>query len=253
MFAKAKTVATVAPTKAKAKTTTADKIAGFDQLAAIDACIKALDGLKKLVSDTVTPAMRGHLIADGIRHKDKPGSRKVTESLATGTYYIRKRDTRSPLSQDDLALIAELGEVKRDEDGNIIEVAGFTTATEVQPALLAVNPAYASDVGLLERLDAAIQKSKLDLPDDFIIQQPATVKITVSDDALANLFRKHSEGEEAGAVIGAALDVLSGITAKPVFSDIAKAWEIVQPLMTGEYPEAQSAEVVEINRDRAAA
>lgn len=227
MFAKPKTVQTIAPTATKkTKESAADQVAGFEEVAAIDACIKALDGLKKLKAGILQSKLRAQLVAEGLRTKGKPESRKLAEGLATGAYYLRKRDTRSPLSGEELDLLSTVGKTVCDDSGAIVEIEGYTTTVPVQPAMLAVNPAYAEDTSLLEKLDEAVKQAKIKLPDDFIIQQPAVVKIVVADEAIENLFRRSKADQ-----VEACLDMLASITTRPVFPDLQKAWEIVQPLL----------------------
>lgn len=227
MFANAKKVAVSPVAKAAKPAKATDAVAGWEELAALDATSKALSSLVDFRKTTMRDAVNVTLIERGLRMGDKPGSLAPVEGEAKGSAYVSKRSTASALAQEEVELIAEAtgAEVTLDDAGGILSVAGYVDVVEASPALLAVNPAYANDPVLLAKIDAALSGIK-GIPEDFIVQIAPVQKRVVSDAALGNLFRLGSEAVEA------LLPVLSITALRPVFAgSLERAWELIKPLI----------------------
>jgi hypothetical protein len=208
-----------------------DRVAGWEQLAALDATAKALASLVELRKETMeTEVLRPEFIARGLASHRKPESMNPAEGDAKGSAYLAKRSTRSILSADDVAVIAEATGVAV-VDG---QVPGFTKALEKRPAYYAVNPEYAPDgarydAAKMQKIERLLAKEGIT---DFVVQYEPEAETVVADEALDNLFKLPAEA------IDTVLNIVAGISLRPVFSaGLEKAWELIKPLI----PEAVSA------------
>ena len=243
MFAKPVKAATpvVTASKKSASAKPADTIEGWETLCAIRACYDALEALLDLHKQQVTVGATGMLIEHGCQRRGKPESLRLVDGDAAGSAYVGKKAVASPLTADDLTLLAEYvpvppgGEIERDDAGEVVNVPGFTETREIRPGYLAVNPVYAGDEVLLQRIDKAVSGIK-GVPEDFIVQIPAEVRCVVSDEATNSVFRLKAE------VAAKVLPLIGRVTLKPVFKDIERAWAIVRPLLTD--PESDPVKVV---------
>jgi hypothetical protein len=227
MFANAKKVAVLpVAVKGKAPPKSTTTIEGLAEVAALDACMKAIKGLLDLKKEALKSSAIEQLIETGIERHSKPDHLSLVEGEATGRVAITKRSTASPLSTDEVELLAEMvGDVVHDTDGNITAVPGFAEILESIPASLQINPIYASNEDLLKKIDKALSGVK-GIPEDFVISVPASSKMVVSDSATDAVFRLPVEQVET--VFG----LIARVSLTPAFKDIGKAWEIVKPLLT---------------------
>lgn len=227
MFSNAKKLPVAGdPAKGKKPAKPIDSIEGLAEVAALDACAKAIKGLLDLKKTALKAAAAELLLARGMERHSKPDSLSLAEGPhATGRVAITKRSTASPLSREELDLLAELvGEAERNAEGAIVAVPGFAETSETVPAMLAVNPAYASDEALLKRIDKALSGVK-GIPEDFIVQTPAQSKVVVSETATDAVFRLAPE------VVEAAFGLVANTSLTPAFKDIHAAWDVVKPLL----------------------
>jgi hypothetical protein len=224
MFASAKKVASAAKSPAKGKPNKpVDLIEGWEELCALDAVSKALSGLVTLKKQTIEEGpVTDLLVTRGLALGRKPESLNPVEGEGKGSAYIAKRSTRQPLSEEEIELLTEtVGEAA---------VETYVETIEAQPALLAVNPAYASDEALLRKIDKALAGIK-GIPEDFIIQTEAVAKTVVSDAAVNEMFKLSPEK------LDAVFALLAGISLRPVYgAGLEKAWEAIKPLI----PEAEA-------------
>ena len=103
----------------------------------------------------------------------KPESFTGKDGAASASVELRKRGTNSPLKEEEHALLL---------------ANGFApTKQVVTQQLFAINPAYAGDAKLLEKVSGALGKIK-DLPADFIVQQDEVSKMVVSEENVAEIF-----------------------------------------------------------------
>jgi hypothetical protein len=159
MFQQAKATAP-APAKSNKK----DKrdqvdLAGLEDVAAVDALIKSLTALKDALKAPVLDQMREIFI-------EEPKNFLAVEGNATASAELRKRSTASPLKPDEVAMLAE-------EEIPVEEV-------EDQAEHFFVNPTYAGDSALLEKVSKALAKIG-GMPEDFIQFQPKITKTVVGE------------------------------------------------------------------------
>jgi hypothetical protein len=224
-FLKPKVMAVAPAKKGAAKPSRAlDLVPGWAELCALDACAKALTGLLALKKTAVTAAVEARLKERGLQRRGKPDTMSLAEGEAAGSAYLRRRDSRSPVTPDELLMLSEHLEAEKDAEGNPIGIPGFTETIESTPELLAINPLYASDELLLARVDKALSGIS-GIPDDFVVQIPAQQKVVVSDVAWDSLFR------EPAGVVEQLFSILGAVTLRPVFKDIEAAWNIVRPML----------------------
>jgi hypothetical protein len=225
MFASAKKVALTPQSPAKGKPSKpVDLIEGWEELCALDAVSKALAGLVVVKKEQIEAGpVTDLLVTRGLATGRKPESLSPVEGDGKGSAYIAKRSTRSPLSEEELELLTEtVGEEA---------VPTYVQTVEDQPALLAVNPAYAGDEALLRKIDKALAGIK-GIPEDFIVQTEAKQKTVVSDEAVNAMFKLSPEKLEA------IFSLLAGISLRPVYAaSLEKAWEAIRGLI----PEAEAA------------
>jgi hypothetical protein len=172
-FFSAKFVVTATPkgkTKSKKKEVTID---GLEQLAEIDAMIKNLSALREDLDRTVKDKAREIFIDLG--QTTRPENFRGVDGDAEASIEFRKRSTRSVLTP---------AEVEAFEKLNIpVETIQDVSETYI------INPAYAGDSALLEKIDNALKKVK-NLPEDFILKQGGTSRKVVGDDTVTEVFSK---------------------------------------------------------------
>lgn len=171
LFASAKTIDT--PKAAKAKATKAEvTIAGLQQYAEL----KALQGAIAAVIGTLETEIKGEafdMFVEKAQETHKaPDSFNGVEGIATVNVQMRKRGTNSPLSEGELAILADAGIAAYEE-------------TSVQE-LFAINPTYAADSKLLAKVSKALEKI---VPEDFIMKQEKKAKMVVSNDTMEAAFK----------------------------------------------------------------
>jgi hypothetical protein len=139
-------------------------LAGLEEFAELVAMQQALAGLIASKGEVLKNTGYAKFIelsrqADGA----VPASWVGVDGVATCSMEARKRGTNSPLSVDEIAILKQ---------------ANITPATEVIVGqLFGINPAYAGDAALLERVSDAISGF---VPEDFIIVQNEKSKQVVS-------------------------------------------------------------------------
>lgn len=229
MFSSAKKVAAVPTAARTAPAKVTETIDGLEEIAALDACFKAIKGLLDLKKDAAKAEAVERLLERGLARKSKPDGLSLAEGdYATGKISISKRAVSSPLAADELEILAEaVGSAERDEDGAITAIPGFAETVEKQPAMLTVNPAYGKDEMLLARIDKALSGVK-GIPEDFILSLPAQQSVVVTETATDAVFRLAPEAAEL------VFPLIGGVTMSATYKDVEKAWAIVKPLLTEE-------------------
>jgi len=219
MFSSAKKLPAAPAKAAKGKPSRpTDVIVGWEELAALDAAAKALASLvefKKTVLEN--GPVKELLFERGLATGRKPESLNPVEGDGKGSAYIAKRRSNIALSEDELEALKEVvGEA---------EMGTYTEVVEASPALLAVNPEYASDAALLRKIDKALSGVK-GIPEDFIVETEAVSKTVVSDEAVNAMFKLDADKLEA------VFELLAGISMRPVYgASLEKAWEVIKPLI----------------------
>ena len=170
LFGKAKAIETTKPA-AKKDTKEQVTLPGLEELAQIDAAIKALTSMKKTIEADVKGEAFGHFFSQVVSTHKRPDNFRGVEGIATASIEFRKRSTASPISDEELPLF---------EKNNI----PLQTIVTVQK-LFGINPIYANDDALLEKVSTALEGI---VPDNFIVVQEEVSKKVVSEDAMDAVF-----------------------------------------------------------------
>jgi hypothetical protein len=221
MFATAKTLA--APKgKAKGKAKAEIEIAGLENLAAIDAVIKALTALKATVESDVKGTMAEHFIEAGAAKNGRPENFRGTDGKASASCELRARSSSSPLAPADVELLDRHG------------ISHQTVETTIETYV--INPAYKDDQALLGKVEKALKKVG-GMPEDFILLQQGVAKTITTETSLDEVFRLNKN------VASGLLGVVGVLAVKPKLEsgDINDAFTIVQSLLNVEETEVADA------------
>lgn len=195
LFGKAQSISAPPKTAAGRKVKPETQIDGLQDLAEIDALIKALGGLKTTLEQEIKQEAFDLFYAKGKELKARPENLKAVDGNATASIEFRKRATSSPLSPAEIEMFTEAG----------IFVDTIVTTQK----LFGVNPKYATDEPLLEKVSKAIERI---VPEDFFVVQDEVSKTVVADRTVDEAFAK----EANSSIIGA----LSVLSIKPKLSDV---------------------------------
>lgn len=198
----------VAAPKAGKKEKAVHAIEGLESYAQIDAAIKALEALKGSFEPAVKGAAFNTMLATcGSR---APESFTGVDGAATASMEFRKRGTNSALKEEEVALLLANG------------VTPFEQ--EICPELFAINPKYAADDKLLEKVEAALSGI---VPEDFIVQQAKISKMVVTDDNVDAVFAlrpKLADDAQFGALVKTVItQAVKAKLAKTDFDEIMAA------------------------------
>lgn len=173
MFAKAKTIAQKPAAKA-AKQKQEFPIKGIEKMAAIDAMIKSLETLKETECGEIKPQMLTKFLELGGAIGATPENFRGVEGLGQASCELRRRSSTSPLSEAEREILKSNG-----IDFTCVDVVADT---------FVINPIYATDEKLLERVGKALEKVK-DIPEDFIMKQEGKQKYIVGENCLDQAFK----------------------------------------------------------------
>ncbi len=193
MFDKAKKVE---PKPAKGKKSKGREVAvkNLNQLASIKAVLAALEGMAKTTEAEIKAQMAEEFVTEGCAIGRRPENFKGIDAGATASCQIRKRSSRSVLTE---------GEVE------LLEANGITyeTIDDVEDTFV-INPAYAGDSDLLQKISKKLEQIK-DLPEDFIQHQEGKSRRVASDDSIQEIFTLKPE------VTSELLDVVATLAIRP--------------------------------------
>jgi len=184
------------------------QLPGLQQLAEIDALMKALAGAKTSLEQEIKATAFQHFFDEAQETAKRPDNFKGLDGIASASIEMRKRSTASALSED---------EQKMFEANNL----KFEKIVSVQQ-LFGINPAYASDDKLLQKVSAAIEKI---VPADFIVVQEEKFKYVVGDETIEAAFKNKAPREIIEAV------TVMAIKPKLESTDIATIIEDVKSLL----------------------
>lgn len=207
LFASAKTIEKTAP---KSRKPAAKKVemTNLEKLAAIDAAMKALKGLKETYETSVKGAMSEHFVTQGCAIKSRPENFEGVDGDATGSCQLKLRSSASVLTADDVALLKD----------HSVPFEVIETTAEA----FFINPTYTNDMELLGKVEVAL--SKVDLPGDFLMKQERETKSVASDESLDAVFTK------SPALAAELLPVVSVLAIRPKIAD-DKFWSILDGIM----------------------
>lgn len=182
LFNKAKAIA---PTKPAAKKDSKSEVTltGLEELAQIDAVIKALTSMKKTIEADVKGEAFDHFFTQVQETGKRPENFRGVEGIATASIEFRKRSTTSPISEEEMPLFVD----------NKIPLQTIVTV----PKLFGINPVHANNEALLEKVSAALDGI---VPDDFIVIQEEVSKQVVSEEAMDAAFTAKAPYEVIKAI-----------------------------------------------------
>lgn len=191
MFSTAKKIEAKPTAKAK-KEKKQIAIAGMQDIAVLDAMIKAAVAMKTTLETSVKAA--GFTILYDGANGVKPESFEGIDRAAMASVQMRKRGTNSALNDEEIAALNSVGVQAHEE--------------VITPGLFAINPKYAEDSTLLGKVEKALSKI---VPEDFIVQQAEVKKFVVSDEMLAEAFRTHKSA--------AVVEIMTTMALKPTLTE----------------------------------
>lgn len=201
------TNATALPAAKKAAKSKKDEIAmtglqQFAELSALQTSIGAL--LETMAQDIKGKAFDIFMETAEATHK-APSSFDGIEGTATVNIQMKKRSTVSALSESEQAAL---------------QAAGIPMHEEVAVhQLFAINPAYATDSKLLDRVSTAIQHI---VPADFIVAQEKKAKIVVAPETIEAVFKAPSIDAELVRIVTtmALKPKLSSVDIEAILEDV---------------------------------
>lgn len=205
----------VSPTKAVTKKSSAKdvvQLSGLEQLAQINALMKALDGVKTSIEQGVKSDAFEHFFAEAQATAKRPDNFKGVDGIASASIEMRKRSTASALSDDEVAMFK----------ANSLEVEKVVSVQQ----LFAINPTYAADSKLLKKVSAALADI---VPADFIQVQEERSKFVVGDDTMDAAFKNKAPREIIEAITVMAVKSKLEVTNIGSIMDSLKTLLVVTP------------------------
>ena len=199
----------VAAPKGKAKAAkTQVETAGLEHYAAIVAAEKALGALKTTTGEAIKSQMFDQFVEMGVAKGGRPDSYTGVEGSATASLELRARSSTSALSSDEVELLTEKG----------IPTQEIVATVET----FIINPAYAEDASLLQKIEKAL-KSVKGIPEDLFLKQDGTSKTVLAEGALDAVFKHDAD------TIADLLPVTSVLAIKPTLAtdDLGEALKLI--------------------------
>lgn len=153
----------------------------IEQYSHVDAILKGLESVKETLAATIKAKALGMFIE---RAKGrKPESFRAAEGDASASIEMRKRSTRSALTDEEVIVLEQL---------NIPVETSITV-----PRMFGINPSYCGDMKLLEKVSAAIAAL---VPADFIVVQEEKSTRVVSDSTFDEAWKQGVSAEVVSMV-----------------------------------------------------
>lgn len=218
MFDAAKAAPKKVATKKAAKEKAEVTIVGLEELAVIKTVSKALEGL----SDSLESEVKEQIASAFVQTSNgkKPENFRGVENDASASCELRKRSSRSVLSVDEQALLAEY---------NI-----STEIVEDVTEAFVINPKYKDDQALLSKVSTALGKVN-GMPEDFIVHQAQEARVVTTATSLDEVFANPN-----AEVVAQLLKVVGTLAIKPVLNTtdistaLAKLDAILNPVVDDE-------------------
>jgi len=148
------------------------EIQGLEDYAIIDSLIKSLEAVKDSYSEPVKSQAREFFLeSDGGK---KPSNPRGVEGIAEASIELRKRSTRSTLSDEEVALLTA-----NDVPFEVIEDTAELTA---------FNPEVLKNPALVKVIEKALEK--IPGAETFFVKQEQVARRVVSDDSVSAVFSK---------------------------------------------------------------
>jgi len=173
-----KKAAAIEPKKPVKKTSNKEEVTmpGLRHFAELDALIKALAAIQSTLDTSLKGVALDHFVATA--NGRKPESFRGLDDGASASFELRKRSSRSILSEAELEQLERLG----------IKPEKSTTV----PKMFGINPKYSADETLLDKVSSAIEKI---VPEDFIVVQEEKSNFIVGESTMEDAFRKGATAE----------------------------------------------------------
>lgn len=147
------------------------------ELAKLDAVIKSLSTLKETIEASIKEDALAKFVRDANCNHKRPANYTGIDGEATASIELRKRSTMSKLSENEVAYLKSNG----------VEVEKVVEA----PKLFAINPKYAGDEELMNKVEKKLVAALEGLVgDDFFVVQEERAKYVVSDETIDATFKK---------------------------------------------------------------
>jgi hypothetical protein len=178
--------------KAPAKATKADarssfQVEGLSELAAINAMLGTLEGLKETFEAQVKGNALGIYTTEAMRYNKKPDSFNLVDDSATGQYQLRKRSSVSALSEEEVALLSALG-VPVEENVKVEEHYFF-------------NPELLKNQKVMAKISAALTKIPELKDEQIVMRQEAQSKTVVADGSIETACKTIKDKDQLSAVL----------------------------------------------------
>ena len=210
IFAAAPTVkATKKATKSESRAQFA--VDGLSELAAINAMLGTLEGLKATFEEQVKSAALKIYTVEAIRSASKPETFNLLDDQATGQYQLRKRSSVSVLTVEEVALLEAL-KIPTEEK-------------EVKPEYFFFNPSLLEDQKLMVKISNALTKIKELDGVTIVMHQAAEVKTVVADGSIETACKTIKDKDQ----LTAALKVV-GVSALKTMFDSAEMKDALKVL-----------------------
>lgn len=148
-------------------------ITGLRELAALKDVIKAIEASVETLDGELKEKTADHFATEGARTGTKPANFNGIDVGASASCQLRKRTSRSVLTDAECELL--------DEHGVPYDTSEDITTTYI------INPEYKDDDDLLGRVSKALEGVE-GIPSDFLEYQEGTPKRTVTDESMAAAF-----------------------------------------------------------------
>jgi hypothetical protein len=210
LFAKAKAeAAPVEKTKVKKDDKREVTIPGTHQLAIVKGLAKTLKTIEATLTEKVKLLAKSEFTAQAALHKVRPDSFRGIDKTSKATYYISKRSTASPLTEEEQAAL---------------KAAEIPFATEVLiPGRYVVNPEVMDDQDLLEKVSKAL--SKIPGGEKFITWQAEQSAAVVSEETVDKVFELGLASKFMGMV------TTIGVKPSTDVTDLKKSLDSVKELL----------------------
>ena len=161
------------PAKGKKSKGREVEVKGLNELASIKAVLAALEGMAKTTEAEIKAQMLQEFVKDGCAIGRRPENFKGVDVGATASCQIRKRSSKSILSEGEVELLEEHGVI-------------YETIDDVEDTFV-INPAYAGDSDLLAKISKKLETIK-GLPEDFIQHQEGKSRRVATEESLEQIF-----------------------------------------------------------------
>ncbi len=194
MFDNAKKTEAKPAKKGKGKQKRQVQVKGLTQLASIKAVLAALEGMAKTTEAEIKAQMSAQFVKEGCAIGRRPENFEGVDVGSTASCQIRKRSSRSVLTEGEVELL----------EANAIT---YETIDDVEDTFV-INPAYAGDSDLLGKVSKKLEGIK-GLPEDFIQHQEGKSRRVATDASVEQIFTLPAE--DASEL----LDVVTTLAIRP--------------------------------------